>query len=82
MYWLLHIWTFCFQNSYYYLLRRYLECTLPGCEARSTFLKLIQKISELHRLNEEHVRGYLDVDPSEVEPLLIEIFDLKPPTVQ
>lgn len=67
------------QNSYYYLLRRYLECTLSGCEARSTFLKLIQKISELHRLNEEHVRAYLDVDPSEVEPLLIEIFDLKPP---
>ncbi|XP_026282509.1 nuclear hormone receptor HR96 isoform X1 [Frankliniella occidentalis] len=65
------------QNSYYYLLRRYLECILPGCEARSTFLKLIQKISELHRLNEEHVRAYLDVDPSEVEPLLIEIFDLK-----
>lgn len=66
------------QNSYYYLLRRYLECTLPGCEARSTFFKLIQKISELHRLNEEHVRAYLDVDPTEVEPLLIEIFDLKP----
>ncbi|KAK3923381.1 Nuclear hormone receptor HR96 [Frankliniella fusca] len=65
------------QNSYYYLLRRYLECILPGCEARSTFLKLIHIISELHRLNEEHVRAYLDVDPSEVEPLLIEIFDLK-----
>ncbi|XP_034255825.1 nuclear hormone receptor HR96 isoform X2 [Thrips palmi] len=69
------------QNSYWYLLRRYLECTLPGCEARSTFLKLIQKISELHRLNEEHVRAYLDVDPCEVEPLLIEIFDLKPPSM-
>lgn len=69
------------QNSYYYLLRRYLECTLPGCEARSAFFKLIQKISELNRLNEEHVRAYLDVDPREMEPLLVEIFDLKPPSL-
>ncbi|XP_046401501.1 nuclear hormone receptor HR96-like isoform X2 [Ischnura elegans] len=67
------------QNSYYYLLRRYLENVCPnGCEARSTFLHLIQKMAELHRLNEEHVKVYLDVNPRDVEPLLIEIFDLKP----
>ncbi|XP_033218987.1 uncharacterized protein LOC117174222 isoform X3 [Belonocnema kinseyi] len=65
------------QNSYYYLLRRYLESMYSGCEAKSTFLKLIQKISELHRLNEEVVGVYLNVNPSSVEPLLIEIFDLK-----
>ncbi|XP_012260110.2 uncharacterized protein LOC105688403 isoform X2 [Athalia rosae] len=65
------------QNSYYYLLRRYLESVYPGCEAKSTFLKLIQKISELHRLNDEVVGVYLNVNPSSVEPLLIEIFDLK-----
>lgn len=69
---------FFLQNSYYYLLRRYLESIFPGCEARSTFLKLIQKISELHKLNEDHVRVYLDVNPKDIEPLLIEIFDLKP----
>lgn len=65
------------QNSYYYLLRRYLESVYPGCEAKSTFLKLIQKISELHKLNDEVISVYLDVNPSDVEPLLIEIFDLK-----
>ncbi|XP_058792528.1 uncharacterized protein LOC131664991 isoform X2 [Phymastichus coffea] len=65
------------QNSYYYLLRRYLESIYPGCEAKSTFMKLIQKISDLHRLNEEVVGVYLNVNPSDVEPLLIEIFDLK-----
>ena len=65
------------QESYYYLLRRYLEATVGGCQARSMFLKLIQKVSELHILNEKHVRVYLDVNPKEVEPLLIEIFDLK-----
>lgn len=65
------------QNSYYYLLRRYLESVYPGCEAKSMFLKLIQKISELHKLNDEVVGVYLNVNPSSVEPLLIEIFDLK-----
>nr|QXL99752.1 nuclear hormone receptor HR96 [Tribolium castaneum] len=65
------------QNAYYYLLRRYLESIYPGCEAKSTFLKLIQKIAELHRFNEELINVYLDVNPSQVEPLLIEIFDLK-----
>ncbi|XP_065338117.1 nuclear hormone receptor HR96 isoform X2 [Cloeon dipterum] len=65
------------QNSYYYLLRRYLESKFQGCEARSVFLKLIQKMAELHKLNEDHVRVYLDVNPRDVEPLLIEIFDLK-----
>lgn len=65
------------QNSYYYLLRRYLESIYPGCEARSIFLKLMQKISELHRLNDEIISVYLDVNPAQIEPLLREIFDLK-----
>ncbi|XP_060806902.1 nuclear hormone receptor HR96 [Amyelois transitella] len=63
------------QNSYYYLLRRYLESVYPGCEAKSTFLKLIQKILELRKLAEEVTDVYLDVNP--IEPLLMEIFDLK-----
>lgn len=65
------------QESYYYLLRRYLESVVGGCKARSMFLKLIAKVSELHILNDNHVRVYLDMNPKEVEPLLIEIFDLK-----
>ena len=58
------------QQSYCYLLRRYLESELGGCAARSVFLKLISKVSELHILNENHVRVYLDFNPTEVEPLL------------
>ncbi|XP_050310763.1 nuclear hormone receptor HR96 [Anthonomus grandis grandis] len=65
------------QNSYYYLLRRYLESIYAGCEAKSIFLKLIQKIMELHKVNEELINVLLAVNPSQVEPLLIEIFDLK-----
>ncbi|KAJ0170669.1 hypothetical protein K1T71_013441 [Dendrolimus kikuchii] len=63
------------QNSYYYLLRRYLESVYPGCEAKSIFLKLIQKILELRKFSEEVTDVYLDVNP--LEPLLMEIFDLK-----
>ena len=66
------------QESYYYLLRRYLLTTMSPCEARSEFLKLIRKMEELHRLNEDHIKIFMDVDPLHVEPLLIEIFDLNP----
>lgn len=66
-----------FQNSYYYLLRRYLESIYPGCEAKSLFLKLIRKIKELECLKEEMIAVYLDVNPNQVQPLLREIFDIK-----
>lgn len=65
------------QNSYYYLLRRYLESVCSGCEAKSTFLKLVQKIRDLQQLKDAFVGVYLDVNPQQVEPLLWEMFDLK-----
>lgn len=40
------------QNSYYFLLRRYLESVYDGCESRSIFLQLLRKIYEVRRLNE------------------------------
>lgn len=61
-----------------YLLERYLEIKYKStCEARSDLMQLMVKVEELRRLNEEHVKIYLDVDPNHVGPLLIEIFDLK-----
>ncbi|CRL05937.1 CLUMA_CG019099, isoform A [Clunio marinus] len=65
------------QNSYYFLLRRYLESIYDGCEARQIFLQLLKKIQEVRKLNEDVISVYLDVNPSQVEPLLREIFDLK-----
>lgn len=65
------------QNSYYFLLRRYLESVFDGCQARSIFLQLLKKIHEVKRLNEKIISVYLDVNASQVEPLLREIFDLK-----
>ena len=43
----------------------------------SLFYNFLAKVSELHILNDNHVRVYLSMNPKEVEPLLIEIFDLK-----
>ncbi|QQP51195.1 Uncharacterized protein FKW44_012463, partial [Caligus rogercresseyi] len=39
---------------------------------------LIDRLQELHRLNETHLQVYLQVDQNCMEPLLIEIFDLSP----
>lgn len=65
------------QCSYLYLLKRYLECKYGGCEGRTVFHRLLERINHLHILNENHIRVFLEVNPQEVEPLLIEIFDLK-----
>uniref|UniRef100_A0A069DU14 Putative hormone-like 96 protein n=1 Tax=Panstrongylus megistus TaxID=65343 RepID=A0A069DU14_9HEMI len=66
------------QGTYYELLQRYLESIYCYRDAKEIYDHLIWKMSELRQLNEEYVRVYLDVNPSQVEPLLIEIFDLKP----
>ncbi|XP_068212325.1 nuclear hormone receptor HR96 isoform X2 [Palaemon carinicauda] len=65
------------QCSYLYLLKRYLECKYGGCEGRTVYHRLLERINHLHILNENHIRVFLEVNPQEVEPLLIEIFDLK-----
>ena len=41
---------------------------------------LIGRLHDLDRLNNSHIQLFLEVDPQCVEPLLIEIFDLKPPS--
>lgn len=48
-----------------------------GCEAKSLYLKMIQKINELKQLKDVIITVYLDANPTQVEPLLREIFDLK-----
>ena len=51
---------------------------VTGCDARTAYLHLIGRLQDLHRLNESHIQLFLEVNPKLVEPLLIEIFDLKP----
>ncbi|CAG2174571.1 unnamed protein product [Oppiella nova] len=62
-----------------YLLQRYLEIKYgTKSEARDKYMRLMKTLDELHVLNEENVRYHLEVDPREIGPLLIELFDLKP----
>lgn len=65
------------QDTYLYLLRRYLDTLYTGCESRSVFLQLIRNLEDMRTLNENQVSILVDLNPREVEPLLIEIFDLK-----
>lgn len=65
------------QDTYLYLLRRYLDTLYSGCESRSVFLQLIRNLKDMRTLNENQVSILVDLNPHEVEPLLIEIFDLK-----
>ena len=64
------------QDGYFYLLQRYLQTKHQGCQASQLYLALIEKLLELHRLNESHARLFMEVNPKQIEPLLIEIFDL------
>ena len=74
----INLLNYCLQDTYYYLLRRYLESVCSsGCETRRVYLNLIGKLQDLHRLNESHIQVFLEVNPKLVGPLLIEIFDLK-----
>ncbi|XP_054152877.1 nuclear hormone receptor HR96-like [Oppia nitens] len=69
------------QQTYMYLLQRYLISKYQNkCEAKLKFLRLMSNLEELHILNEKHVKIYLEVDPQDVGPLLIEILDLNPYT--
>jgi nuclear receptor subfamily 1 group I len=66
------------QQTYMFLLKRYLQTISPStCEASTHYLQLISRIEELHQLNEEHVRIFLDINPGDSWPLLVEIFDFK-----
>ena len=66
------------QDTYYYLLRRYLETVKTGCEPRRAYLHLIGRLKDLQRFNDSHIQVFLEVDPKLVAPLLIEVFDLNP----
>ncbi|XP_050685774.1 nuclear hormone receptor HR96-like isoform X3 [Eriocheir sinensis] len=65
------------QGSYLYLTRRYLEARYGTCAGRATYKQLLHRLAHLHHLSEDHLRLFLEVNPTQVEPLLIEIFDLK-----
>jgi len=65
------------QQFYYELLKNYLSTIYDVKEAETAHSGLIERLGTLHRVNEYAASIFLDINPRDVEPLLIEIFDLK-----
>ena len=65
------------QDRYLVLLKHYLESKYTYLRAADMFPQLISKMKELKELAEVHGRVLLDVNPSEIEPIMLEILDLK-----
>ena len=59
-----------------YVLKRYLESVYGACAGKNAYGQLLAILAQLHVLNEQQVKVFLDVDPRQIQPLLIEIFDL------
>jgi nuclear receptor subfamily 1 group I len=65
------------QERYSSLLNHYLESKLPYSVARSVYPKLLMKLVDIRNLNEEHSAILVKVNPEGIQPLMIELLDLR-----
>lgn len=65
------------QDKYLLLLKHYLESKYTYTRAADMFPQLMSKMKELKELAEVHGKYLLDVNPREIEPIMLEILDLK-----
>ena len=65
------------QDKYLVLLKHYLESQYGYAHAAQIFPDLMAKLKELKDLAEVHSKYLLDLNPSDVEPIMLEILDLK-----
>jgi len=63
-----------FQQKYAESLKRYLEVRFPT--EKNMFAKCIMKLTDLRNVNEVHTKMLLKMHVEDIEPLLVEIFDL------
>ena len=59
------------------LLKHYLEAKYTYARAADMFPALVGKLRELSALGDMHLHMLLDVDPLEIEPIMLEILDLR-----
>ncbi|PAA83010.1 hypothetical protein BOX15_Mlig025213g2 [Macrostomum lignano] len=64
------------QDRYICLLKHYLEGRTSFTEARRKLPKILLLLEDLQDLAERHGRLLLHVNPAEVDPLLLEVFDI------
>lgn len=65
------------QDKYNILLKHYLESEFSFAMAREYCPFLIQKVTELKTLSEEHAEVLLQANPMKIEPLMLEVLNLK-----
>lgn len=65
------------QDKYVILLKHYLEWKFSYASARSIFAKLMTIIADMKRTSDAHNAIILQANPSDIEPLMLEVLDLK-----
>ena len=65
------------QDRYVVLLKHYLEARYSYARSADMFPQLMSKVKELKDFAELHGRCLVDIDPTEIEPIMLEILDLK-----
>ncbi len=65
------------QDKYLILLKHYLEHRYSHQKAAEMYPQLMFKIKELKDLGEGHGKYLLHIDPTKIEPIMLEILDLK-----
>ena len=65
------------QDKYLILLKHYLESKYTFVKAAEMFPILMTKLQELNELADYHGKYLLDINPRDIEPIMLEILDLK-----
>ncbi|PVD29606.1 hypothetical protein C0Q70_08861 [Pomacea canaliculata] len=65
------------QDKYINILKHYLEAQYSYEHAHEYFAAILDRLSELKSVGEEHSRILLQVNPCQIEPLMLEVLNLK-----
>ncbi|XP_059154197.1 nuclear hormone receptor HR96-like [Physella acuta] len=65
------------QDRYILLLKHYLESKFSYEFAKEYYVSALDRICDLRALSEEHAKVLLQVNPIDVEPLMLEVLNLK-----
>ena len=65
------------QDKYVILLKHYLESEMSYEHSREYFVAIIAKLNDLRTISDDHAKVLLQVNPHSIEPLLLEVFNLK-----
>ncbi|XP_074658850.1 vitamin D3 receptor-like isoform X2 [Tubulanus polymorphus] len=65
------------QERYSLLLQSYLESKYPYHQAKAMYPKYLMKLVDIRNLNEDHSAVLVKVNPEGIQPLMIELLDLR-----